>query len=265
MQREAMEREALGELERLLSSEDPDKIRHGLERVRDELARVPPAEARPLFEAVASLFYLDPLDRPDLVPVLDEAVSLVARFGDWVIPLLLERLDTSDLKAQIATAHALGRIGAEAIAPLVAGFASTDDPGRRAFILYSLSKVQSPRILAACPLALEAAGSPGPELRDTGTRALGKLAESIPPSDLPHETRDAFIARLRKNLADPDPGTRAKAIRSLGKMARRGHLPPEEMEKLRATLELVAGKDARFEWDRSYVVRREAEEALRYV
>lgn len=259
-----MDREKLSDIETLLASADPAQVRRGLERARAELAQVPAGQARPLFEAVASLFYIDPLDRPDLVPVLDEAVSLVVVFGDWVIPLLLERLNASDVKAHMATAHALGRLGAGAIAPLCAGYAATDDPARRAFILYALSKIKSPRILAACPLAIEAARSPDRELRDTGTRALGKFAETIPPSDLPPETRDAFVARLRQNLADADPAIRAKAVRSLGKLVRHRHLPAEENERLRATLELLAGKDARFEWDRAYIVRREAEEALRY-
>lgn len=262
---DGVDREALREVEILLASDNPARVRIGLELVRSELRRVPPGEARRLFEAVASLFYIDPLDRPDLVPVLHEAVSLVVAFGDWVIPLLLERLDANDIKAQIATAHALGRMGGNAVAPLCAGYAATSDPSRRAFILYALSKIRSLRVLAACPLALEAASSPENELRDTGTRALGKLAESIPASDLPRETRDAFVARLRHNLADADAAIRAKAVRSLGKLARHGHLPPEERDRLRGTLELLAGRDVSFDWDRAYIVRREAEEALRYL
>lgn len=260
-----MQVETQREVEELLASEEPEAVRRGLELVRREIARVGVAEARPLFDAVVSLFYIDPLDRPDLVPVLDEAVSLVAGFGDWVIPLLVERLDASDIKAQMATAHALGRMGADAIAPLVASFQAPLDSPRRAFILYALSKIKSPKIVAACPAALEAAASSDRDLRDTGTRALGKLAESIQPSDLTEEMRHAIIAQLQKSLGDADPAIRAKAVRSLGKLARYGHMTAEEKSKLKATLDLIAGKDARFEWDHAYVVRREAEEALRYV
>lgn len=260
-----MEVETHRELEALLASEEPEAVRRGLELASREIGRAGPAEAQALLEAVAALFYIDPLDRPDLVPVLDEAVSLVAGFGERVIPFLIERFDASDFKAHMAVAHALGRIGEEVIAPLVAQYQSTEDPARGAFILYALSKVKSPRVVAATGLALEAAGASDRELRDTGTRALGKLAESIPPSGLSDETRRAFIAQLQRNLADASPTIRAKAVRSLGKLARCGHMTPAEKKTLKATLELIAGRDARFDWDRAYVVRREAEEALQYV
>ncbi|HVP40228.1 MAG TPA: HEAT repeat domain-containing protein [Candidatus Saccharimonadales bacterium] len=246
----------------LLRSSQAGELRRGLQLVRQEIARVGSREARALFEMVAALFYIDPLDRPDLVPILDEAVSLVVGFGEWVIPVLLEDLEYGDLKSQIAIGHALGRVGADAIRPLLAEYAASADSGRRTFILYALGKIKSPQIAAALPLALEAAGSPDRELRDTATRALGKFAESIPPVQLSAEHRQAILERLQANLADASPGIRAKAVRSWGKLAKFGHLDPAQHERLRAVCRRLLGKDEQFEWDRAYVVRREAEEAL---
>jgi hypothetical protein len=57
---------------------------------------------------------------------------------------------------------------------------------------------------------------------------------------------------------------RAKAVRSLGKLARYGHLNGRERWELAAILRRILGKDERFEWDRAYVVRKEAQEALSY-
>src|SRR5512139_1791119 len=127
----------------LLASDDPEQLKKGLALVREEIARVGSREARPLFELVAALFYIDPLDRPDLVPVLDEAVDLVVGFGEWVIPALVEKLDAGDVKAQIAAGHALGRIGADAIRPLIEEYAVAADDSHRAFILYALGKIRS--------------------------------------------------------------------------------------------------------------------------
>ena len=54
------------------------------------------------------------------------------------------------------------------IDPLIAEYESTcPDPACRAFLLYALGKVKAPEIVKAAPLALEAAGSPDLELRDT--------------------------------------------------------------------------------------------------
>jgi HEAT repeat protein len=254
--------EALREIRKLLSSADAADLRRGLELVRQEIARVGSEEARPLFEAVSSVFYLDPLDRPDLVPVLDEAVGLVAGFGEWVIPILVDRLEAGDVKAQLAAGHALGRIGADAIAPLVAKYDAVADPAVRPFVLYALGKIGSPRVVEAVPMVLEAAGSEDLETRDTAARALGRMADSIPAGALPDELGRAVVDRLHALLADPNAGVRAKAVRSLGKLAKGGHMTAPERETLAAACRRLLGEDGTFEWDRAWVVRREAETAL---
>jgi hypothetical protein len=251
-------------IETLLASAKLEEVRQGLALVKKEISRIGSGEARPLFEMVTALFYIDPLDRPDLAPLVEEAISLVVGFGGWVIPVLVEKLDAGDLKAQMAIAQALGRIGADAIEPLMAEYQSSAEPARRAFVLYALGKIKSPKIVQVAQLALEAARSSDVELRDTATRVIGKLAESIPPSQLPVDMRLGFVETLQKNLADPNPGIRAKAVRSLGKLARYGHLTAGEREKLKATCHLILGTDENYEWDRAYIVRRQAEEALQY-
>lgn len=260
-----MEENSHGNIGRLLASTKPEEMLRGLKLVKEEISRIGSDEARPLYEMVSTIFYIDLLDRPDLVPVLDEAVNLVAGFGQWVIPVLIQSLVAGDLKAQMVVAHALGRMGADAIQPLLAEYESSSDPECRAFILYSLAKIKSPEIVQAAHFALEAAQSPDRELRDTATRAIGRFAESIPPSNLPDEIRCGFVEKLRANLADPKAGIRAKAVRSLGRLAKCGHLTAEERQKLKATLDFILGEDEHFDWDRAYIVRREAKEAREYV
>lgn len=253
------------DIEELLASSKPEEIRRGLLLAKNEISRIGAGEARALFEIVSTIFHIDPLDRPDLVPVLDEAISLVVGLGKRIIPVLVEQLDAGDLKAQMAVAQTLGRIGDEAIEPLIAAYGTTTDPARRAFVLYALGKIKSPNISRAARLALEAAQSPDLELRDTAARAIGKFAESIPPSRLPEDIRKGFIGELQRNLGTPNPGVRAKAVRSLGKLARYGHLTVEEQQRLRTTCLLLLGREENYEWDRAYVVRKEAEEALTYL
>jgi HEAT repeat protein len=252
------------EIQMLMASTTPEELHQGLLQVKQEISRVGSEEARPLFEMVSAIFYIDPLDHPELVPIINEAVSLVVGFGEWVIPVLIENLDAGDLKAQLAIGHALGRIGADAIEPLVAEYEATTDPALRMFLLYALGKIKSPKIIQIAPLALEAARSPDLELRDTATRAIGKFIESIPPSELSEEQLAAFIEMLRVNLADTSPSVRAKAVRSLGKLAKFGFLNAEQRAELKALCELVLGIDGNFDWDRAYIVRKEAQEALKY-
>jgi HEAT repeat protein len=249
----------------LLASTEPDEILEGLEIVRGQVPTLGEAESRRLFELVFPLFYIDPLDLPGHVPVLEEAIAVVADFGQWVIPVLIQSLESGDVKAQMAIAQTLGRMGADAIAPLIAEYEGCPEPGCGAFVLYALGKIKSPEILAAVPAALDAAGAPDLELRDSATRAIGKFAESIPAGGLSEEMRHGLVAVLQKNLADSSPGVRAKAVRSLGKLAKYGHLTVSERDQLKVALKRLLGEDEAFDWDRAYVVRKESKEALQYV
>ncbi len=251
-------------IQTLLASTRPEELRQGLELVRQQISQLESDEAKSLFEMVSTIFYIDPLDRPDLVPIIEEAIDLVAALGEWVIPFLVENLDAGDLKAQMAISHALGHIGPDAIEPLMTEYQASDDPALHTFVLYAMGKIKSPEIVQAAQLAIEAAQSSDLELRDTATRAIGKFVESIPPSDLSEELRVAFIETLQSNLSDPSPGIRAKAVRSLGKLAKYGHLGPAELENLTKLCARILGVDGSFEWDRAFVVRREAKEALQY-
>jgi HEAT repeat protein len=248
----------------LLASTRFEDLRRGLELAELEIVKIGSSEAKPIFEMISPLFYIDALDHPELVPILDEAVNLAARLGASIIPVLLESLNAGDLKAQWAIAHVLGRIGADAIQPMMMAYASATDPTFRAFILYALGKIKSPKIVQAAGLALEAAESFNLELRDTATRVMGKLVESIPPDQLPAELKRLFLERLHKNVADSNVSVRSKSIRSLGKLAKYKHLTAAEARELKDACCHILGTDEAGEWDRAFVVRKEAEEALHY-
>jgi len=249
----------------LVTSKSPEDILKGLRLVAIEITKIGSSEAKPLFEMVSSLFYIDALDHPELVPVVDEAVKLTATFGEWVIPILIDNLNDGDIKAQWAVANVLGRIGAKAIDPILKAYASTDDPGMRAFILYALGKIKSPEVLKAAPAALAAAQSPDLEVRDTATRTLGKFAECIPVATLSGNEKQQFIKCLRSNLSDPNASVRAKAIRSLGKLGKYGHLTEPERKQLKPVCFQILGTDENNDWDRAFIVRKEAGEALAYL
>ena len=70
---------------------------------------------------------------------------------------------------------------------------------------------------------------------------------------------------MYSNLNDTNSGIRSKVVRSLGKMAKYGHFNIQERERFKKLCSNILGKDDDFDWDRAYVVRKEAEEALKYV
>jgi hypothetical protein len=246
----------------LLASKRIAEVRRGLRLAEKRIPRANKKEIRTLFETVSAIFYIDPLDRPDLAPLLDEAAAVVSALGTPVITLLVKELGSGDVKAEMVAAKALGNMGAVAVGPLMRTYRGTRDEVLRSFILFALSKIRAPEVARAVPLAIEAARSKDLDLRDTATRTIGKFAEAIPPGKMPRASRRRIVETLLKNLGDLNPGIRAKAVRSLGKLAANGHLTAEETSHLRAVCNLVLGKDENFEWDRAYLVRKEAEEVL---
>lgn len=246
----------------LLSSFDSEEIHQGLVLIREELPNISEEDAKILFDMVSALFYIDLLDHPEHAYVLDEAVSLVADFGDFVVPILLNSLDAGDMKAQLTIGHAFGRVGEPAIEPLLESYKCEESEECRIFLVYALGKIHSPKVLEAFEQVLAAARSENLELRDTAVRALGNFVEVIDPKDLPEKFKLGMLESIRINLSDSSAGVRSKAIRSWGKLARFGHLTKEEQKKCKETCELLLGADDQYDWDRAYIVRKEAQEAL---
>jgi hypothetical protein len=251
---------------KLLSSTDPEEVSVGLEKMWARVRSASEEEKRRYVEMASTLFYIDTLDHPEYVPVLEEAISVISSIGEVGIPILMQELEGGDVKAQMAIGQALGHMGATAIPALLQQYHELcPESGCRAFVLYALGKIKSPYILDALPTALEAACAEDQEVRDSATRALGKFAESIPAGSLQSDVVASIVERMRANFADASPAIRAKAVRTMGKLARFGHLSSGQCEQLAVTLHRILGEDEHFEWDRAYVVRKEAQEALQYV
>lgn len=253
-------------ISRLLSSTDPEEVSVGLEKMWARLPSASEDEKRRYVDMASALFYIDTLDHPEYLPVVEDAVALVGSIGEPAIPILMQQLEGGDVKAQMAIGLALGHMGATAIPALLHHYHELcPEDSCRAFVLYALGKIKSTRIIEALPTALEAAGAENQEVRDSATRALGKFAESIAAGTLAPEQLSAIVERVRANLADPSPAIRAKAVRTMGKLAKHSHLSSEQRRQLTETLHRLLGDDEHYEWDRAYVVRKEAREALQYV
>ena len=259
---EGMAADQFEKIKTLLNSFDSDEIHQGLVMIREELPNISEEDAKTLFDMVSALFYIDLLDHPEHAHVLDEAVSLVADFGDFVVPILLNNLDAGDMKAQLTIGHAFGRVGEPAIEPLLESYQCEESEECRIFLVYALGKIRSPKVLEAFEQVLAAARSDNLELRDTAIRAMGNFVEMIKPEKLPEEFKKGMLEAIRINLSDSSAGVRSKAIRSWGKLARFGHLTKEEKLKCKETCELLLGVDDQYDWDRAYIVRKEAQEAL---
>jgi HEAT repeat protein len=247
-----------------LQSDRRERIDEGLETLRAGLGGLPEAEFRRVVEELCSLFYVDTADRPDLQPVLDRAVAVLAAQGPRVVPQLLELMKGSDIKSHLYLARTLAYVGHAAL-PALRRVIATEDPYSRSFALFAVGKVHDLAVREALPEVIGSLMHPDKEVRDSAARALGKIAEAVPATELAEDRRTEIFEVLFRTLSDVQPAVRAKAVRSLGKLVRAAYLSPAQEERVRLAVLRILGRDEAHEWDRAFIVRREAEEALRHL
>jgi HEAT repeat protein len=240
----------------------PEEIDEGLRFLHERLAGLEGAELRAATEAICTLFYVDTQDRPDLLPSLDLAAKALASVGPRIVSHLLELMQGSDIKSHFHLARTLGLIGRPALAALRRFIATEDDPYSRSFALFAVGKIRDPEVRDALPEVIGSLMHSDKEVRDSAARAVGKIAANVPAALVSELQRAEIFEALVRTLSDRHSAVRAKAVRSLGKVVRAGYLTPEREERVRTAILRILGRDEAFEWDRAYIVRREAEEAL---
>jgi len=239
-----------------------DEIDEGVRFLHERLPGLGEAELRSATEALCTLFYVDTQDRPDLQPSLERAVSALASVGRRVVSHLLELMKGSDLKSHFYLARTLGVIGRPALPALRRFIATEDDHYSRSFALFAVGKIRDPEVSDALPEVTGSLMHPDKEVRDSAARALGKITEHVPAELVSEGRRAEMFEALFRALGDVHSAVRAKAVRSLGKMARAGYLTSEHEDRVRAAVLRILGRDEAYEWDRAYIVRQEAAEAL---
>ncbi|MEO8396453.1 MAG: HEAT repeat domain-containing protein, partial [Chloroflexota bacterium] len=118
---------------------------------------------------------------------------------------LIKSLHEGDASKQHETLQALTKIGAEAVAPLIALLAESEDHTLRRGAAYALSHLSDPSITPALIEALEKDSDS--EVRVYATRALAA------------QTDARAIEPLVATLKDVDPAVREEVARALGELA----------------------------------------------
>jgi HEAT repeat protein len=252
----------IGRLALDLASSDPLDVGKGVDAFAPLLPTLDEADYRLAIEALCSVFYIDTTDRPEMEGPLDRASDLLAGEGVRVVPLLLGQMEGSDIKSHMHLARSLGKIGAPAIPKLRDLLATAEDPYTRSFALYAIGKMTVPEVAQAIPEVLGGLMHPDKEVRDSAARTLGKIAVTVPSAELTTRMRREMFESLLRAVRDPQAPVRAKAMRSLGKMAGAQLLDAAQIDQLAHAARACVGESGEYEWDSAFIVRREAREAL---
>ena len=242
-----------------------DELLAAIIDVRRAVSEMDPEQRAEAASALATLFYIDPSDRPDLEPVVDQAIKAVVALGPELIPHHLDEMRGVDFQAMFRYAKMLAHFGEDAVDSIVNTLEGADDPHMIAGGIYALSKIRDTSRVKALPLILEHCEATDGELRSGAVRALGKYVEHLPPDSLSNEQRCSMFDALHRATTDLQPVIRAKAVRGLGKMGRIGVLNKAQTAKARERIEEILGDRDAEQWDRAFVVRREANEARAYL
>jgi HEAT repeat protein len=248
-----------------LRSTRVEEIERAIDHLREHLGTLPEEQFRAAVEAMSSLFFVDTYDRPDLESALDRVVEALASAGQKVVHLLLEFMRGSDIKSHLYLATTIGLIGNPALPALRLFVATEEDPYSRSCALFALGKIRDPEVRQALPEMVGSLMHPDKEVRDSAARALGKVVETVPADLLTERRRTEIFEVLFRALADPQPVVRSKCIRSLGKMVRAAYLTTAQEGQVDHAARSILGEDDLHEWDRAYIVRCEATEALRHL
>ncbi len=191
--------------------------------------------------------------------------KLIARFGADMIPYLLEEILVADTESAVYFSKSLARNGVAGIDFILA---KLDDHRENDHDLINIMQVFSffkiPEVVKAIPTLLKTSAHSNHQVTAMGLYSVGRLVQKLRPTAFSEELRSNMFDAVFRFLSNPQVLVRKNAARTLGKMLRKGLLSTENEQKLYKTFLSIAGRDEHHNWDRAFIVRREAEDFLPY-
>lgn len=241
-----------------MKSDDPAEVRKAVAQIGNIIDDLELRQIPEVVEILASLFYIDLGDKPDWTPVVEDTVSVIASIGEAAVPTLIWLCGESDYKANLMMARALGRIGPPAYGPLKDLFYNPPTPWHRSLSMFGLAKMHEAALMEILPDTVTALDDSDREIRDTAARTIGRIIDSFHPGQVPQDLADQAFERLLFRLRDSSAVVRSKAVRSIGKMARKGYLDNDMLDAALESVNQLLGYNGE-DPDPFYLVRKEAE------
>lgn len=245
-----------------LRGNDPHVVLEALIELSRSIPELGGEDRRKLASTVSNLFCIDTVSLPEFTSVVDMAVRVVTAMGPALIPHHLEEMRGTDFKGLFCFARVLAALGTESVKPILEACDGADDDHLLVGALYALTKIRDESVMKGFPLIVDLCNSPKSEVRDAAVGTLGELVEHLPSLCFSQKQRKRAFEALLAATRGPTPGTRAKGVRGLGKMADKGLLSAQARQRTLNRIRQVLGRHKGYTWDTAYIVRKEAEEAM---
>ena len=243
-------------------STDKTELLAALKTVSEHIHDLGNDQKTVLADGIMSLFYFEGAEYSE---VIDTASNVLIQMGPEVIEVLIGGMVGGGLHAEYHIAETLGRIGKPAVKALKEKFRDSSDPTGQGLALMALASIDDPALIEIFDEVIAMLDSTDGDLRDAAAGAIGTMVECIGGLCLEPVAVDEAFEKLYTALSDPHAGTRARAVKSIGKLAQKDYLSDAQKEKVLPIITRILGTDGKHQWDSAFIVRREAEIAYRHI
>lgn len=189
----------------------------------------------------------------------------IVRFGPELIPFLVDEIIEADSESAVYFGQTLARHGNTGLQYLVSKVKDFQHQEHYLInIIQAFSYFRISEVINAIPDILLMAKSHNHQVTSMSLYTAGRLVQRLPQVSFNTEIKELMFDSVFYFLSNPQGLVRKNAARCLGKMMRKGLLSYENEKKLNKVFLAITGRDEKNNWDRAFIVRREAEEFLPY-
>lgn len=189
----------------------------------------------------------------------------IAKFGHKMIPFIFDEMVESDSETAIYFGKTLARNGVDGLDYLLSKVSEHKNREHDLInIIQALSYFKIPEVTKAIPVIMTLAQHSNHQITAVALSTAGRLAQTLQPSSFNKELRSDMFNSVFRFLSDTQGLVRKNAARTLGQMLRKGILSEEQEKKAYNAFMAITGRDEQHNWDRAFIVRREAEDFLPY-
>ncbi len=219
-----------------------------------------------LAAGLAALFYHDLHGKTGLIRLASQAEDIIASLGTAVLPFLIGELALADAESAAHFGRVIARSKAAAVKPVMDAINShRGDDYAMMNLIATISCFKDPAALEAIPEILVASKGKNERLRAEALYAAGRLVRNLGSDRFDDTLRLKMFDTCFEALKDKNPLVRRNAVASLGKIAEKGMLTPDQERKVRDKFKGLLGIDGAHNWDNAYIVRQQAQQFFKFL
>lgn len=235
-------------------------VTEALEKVK-EINDFEPGEKIILAKALSEIFFHAHYTGSTLMPRLAvQTEKRIAKFGKDIIPFVFTEILESDSESVVFFGQTLAKIGAPGLDYIIDQFPTYEAYDANLInLLQVLSYFKIPEAIGAIPPLLLKTKHPNHQIAAMALYSVGRLIQRLKANLFSDNLKNRMFESVFGALSHSQGLVRKNAVRTLGKMLRKGLLTQEQEEKVYKVFLAITGKDEHHSWDRAFIVRREAE------